>query len=164
MEGLATLGIDPLSILVYILNTGLLLVVLVFVLYKPLLKFIDERRKQIADSVDEARILKEELDKKSEEASKAQAHFEEELKREREALRKFAEEKRAQLEADMSATRTEMIQKAEADIAAAKDGMVKEVEADLLNLMKKIILEIVQHKVPENVIQESIKDAWKQYK
>ncbi|QQR55600.1 ATP synthase F0 subunit B [Candidatus Peregrinibacteria bacterium] len=164
MEGLNTLGIAPLSILIYVLNTGLLLVVLIYVLYKPLLKFIDERRKQIADSVDEARLLKEELDKKSEEASSAQAHFEEELKKERENLRKFAEEKRAQLESDMNLARTEMMQKAEADIEAHKASMVKEVEADLLNLMKKIILEIVQHKVPENVIQDSIKDAWKQYK
>ncbi len=164
MEGLLKLGIDPLSILIYVLNTGVLLVVLVFVLYKPLLKFIDDRRKQISDSVDEARLLKEELDKKSEEANNAQAHFETELKREREALRKFAEEKRAQLEADMNATRNEMMQKAEADIDAHKATMVKEVEADLLNLMKKIILEIVQHKVPEQVIQDSIKDAWKQHK
>ena len=27
-------------------------------------------------------------------------------------------------------------------------------------LIKKVILEIVKNKVPENVIQESIKDAW----
>lgn len=164
MDGLLKLGINPLSILIYIVNTGLLLAVLTYLLYKPLLKFIDERRKQISDSVDEARLLKEELDKKSEEASSAQAHFEQELKKERENLRKFAEEKRAQLEADMNATRNEMIQKAEADIEARKNSMVKEVEADLLNLMKKIILDIVQHKVPEEVIQASIKDAWKQYK
>lgn len=164
MDGLLKLGINPLSILIYIVNTGLLLAVLTYLLYKPLLKFIDERRKQISDSVDEARLLKEELDQKSEEAASAQAHFEEELKKERENLRKFAEEKRAQLEADMNATRNEMIQKAEADIEARKSSMVKEVEADVLNLMKKIILDIVQHKVPEEVIQSSIQDAWKQYK
>ena len=162
MEGLSKLGIDPLNILIYMVNTGLLLVVLTYVLYKPILKFLDERRKQIADSVDEARLLKEELDKTSAQASSAQAHFEQELKKERESLRKFVEEKRAELEAEMGIARNQMMQKAEADIEARKDSMVKEVEADLLKLMKKIILDIVQHKVPEQVIQDSITDAWKQ--
>lgn len=164
MEGLSKLGIDPLNILIYMVNTGLLLVVLTYVLYKPILKFLDERRKQIADSVDEARQLKEELDKTSAEASSAQAHFEQELKKERESLRKFVEEKRAELEAEMSSARNQMMQKAEADIEARKTSMVKEVEADLLKLMKNIILDIVQHKVPEQVIQDSITDAWKQSK
>lgn len=164
MEGFAKLGIDLWSIVIYMANTGLLLGVLFFLLYKPLLGFIDARRKQIATSLDEARLLKDELDKKSNEAASAQARFEEELKKERENLRAFAEEKRAQLEAEMNSARNEMLQKAEADIEARKNSMVQEVEADLLNLMKKIILDIVRNKVPEEVIQASIKDAWKQYK
>ncbi len=161
MDGLSKLGIDPIAILIYLVNTGVLLLVLVYLLYKPVLKFIDQRRKQISDSVDEARLLKEELDQKSHEVAQAQARFEAELKKEREELRKFSEQKRAEMEAEMNATRTAMLQKAEADIAARQADMIHEVENVLLELMKKIILDIVQHKVPEQVIQESIQDAWK---
>ena len=164
MEGLSKLGIEPLSVLVYLINTGLLLVVLTYVLYKPVMKFIDARRKQISDSVDEARLLKDELDKKAAEVAATQAHFEVELKKERESLRKFAEEKRGELEAEMTAARTKMLQKAQEEIETRKGELMKEVESSLLLLIKKIVLEVVQHKVPEDVIQASIHDAWKSHK
>lgn len=164
MEGLSKLGIEPLSVLVYLINTGLLLVVLTYVLYKPVMKFIDARRKQISDSVDEARLLKDELDKKAAEVAATQAHFEAELKKEREALRKFAEEKRSEFEAEMTTARAKMLQKAQEEIETRKGELMKEVESSLLLLIKKIVLEVVQHKVPEDVIQASIHDAWKSHK
>lgn len=164
MDGLSKLGIDLWSIGVYFLNAGLLLFVLSYLLYKPVLGFMDRRRDEIRNSLDEARLLKDELDKKSEEASTAQARFENELKVERESFRKFAEEKRSQLEAEMNATRAAMMQKAEAEIEARKTAMVKEVEEDLLVLIKKIVLDIVRKKVPEEVVKASVKDAWKEYK
>lgn len=164
MEGLSKLGIEPLSVLVYLINTGLLLVVLTYVLYKPVMKFIDARRKQISDSVDEARLLKDELDKKGAEVAATQAHFEVELKKEREALRKFAEEKRSEFEAEMTTARAKMLQKAQEEIETRKGELMKEVESSLLLLIKKIVLEVVQHKVPEDVIQASIHDAWKSHK
>lgn len=164
MEGLATLGINPLSILLYLLNTGLLLVVLIYVLYKPILRYLDERRDQIRRSVHEAQILKEELDKKSVEAEEASQKAEETLKREMENLRKFTEDKRAELTAEMEAARTEMLSKAEMDIARRKEELLKDAEKATMDLIKKVVLHIVQNKVPEEVVEASIKDAWKQFK
>jgi len=164
MDGLLKLGIDPWHILTYVVNTGVLLAVLTYVLYKPLMKFLDARRDQIAASVDEARLLKEQLDAKSAEAQQAQAKFEAELKKETDNLRQFLQDRRAQLETEMSTARTEMMQKAQADIDSKKEEMIKEIEVTLLDLMKKIILDIVQHKVPEDVVQASIKDSWKTYR
>ena len=161
MEGLAKLGIDPLSILIYILNTGLMLAVLTFVLYKPVLRFLDERRKMISDSVNEARNLKDELDKKSHEAATAQSRFEVELKRERENLQKFLEERRTQLDAEMRAARTEMLEKAQANIDAREAELMSQVELKVRKLMEMIVLDVVRHKVPEHVVRESVEDAWK---
>ena len=45
MDQLSNLGIDPWNMLLYLANTGVLLVILTYFLYKPILKFIDERRK-----------------------------------------------------------------------------------------------------------------------
>lgn len=163
MEGLSKLGIEPWNILIYILNTGLLLTVLIYVLYKPILRILDERRKQIKDSVEEAQILKVELDKRSIEAKEATAKAEAELKKEMENLRKFTEEKRAELIADMDKARSEMLAKAEEDITRRKGEILKDAEATTLELIKKIVLHIVQNKVPEEVIQDSIKSAWKVY-
>ncbi len=164
MEGLATLGINLWSVLLYLLNTGLLLFVLTYVLYKPVLRFLDERRKQIRDSVEEAQILKEELDKRSIEAREASEKAEATLKREMENLRKFTEDKRAELTAEMEAARSAMLAKADEDIAARKADILKDAEAATVELIKKIVLHIVQNKVPEEVVEQSIKEAWKQYK
>lgn len=164
MEGLSKLGIDPLAILIYIVNTGLLLAVLVYVLYKPILKFLDERKAKIQNSVNEAELLRGELDKKSAEAEKAEAKFHELLKKETENLRKFSEERRAELEAEMATARTEMLKKANDEIETRKNELMKEVENTLLELMKKIVLDVVRNRVPEDVVRDSILDAWKQYK
>lgn len=163
MEGLSTLGIDPLSILVYILNIGLPLLVLTYVVSKPLLKFLDERRDKIRRSVEEAQLLKEELDKKAEEALEASRKAEETLKQEMENLRKFTEEKRAELTAEMEAARAEMLAKADVDITRRKNEIMQDAEKATLVLIQKIVLHIVQNKVPAEVVEASVKEAWKDY-
>ena len=160
MEGLSKLGIDLWSILIYILNTGLLLLVLTYVLYKPILKFLDERRAQIKSSVEEAQNLKVELDKKSTEVEAATEKAETELKKEMENLRKFTEEQRAKLTTEMEKARGDMLAKAEEDINRRKGEILKEAEVETLELIKKIVLYVVQNKVPAEVVEDSIKSAW----
>ncbi len=161
MEGLSKLGIDLWSILIYILNTGLLLFVLTYVLYKPILKFLDERRAQIKSSVDEAQNLKVELDKKSIELEEASEKASAQLKKEMENLRKFSEEKRAELTTEMEKARSTMLAKAEEDISRRKAEILKDAEGDTLALIQKIVLYVVQNKVPADVVEDSIKSAWR---
>ncbi|KKU79060.1 MAG: ATP synthase subunit b [Candidatus Peregrinibacteria bacterium GW2011_GWA2_47_7] len=160
MEGLSKLGIDLWSILIYVLNIGLLLLVLTYVLYKPIFKFLDERRAQIKSSVEEAQNLKVELDKKSAEVEAATEKAETELKKEMENLRKFTEEQRAKLTTEMEKARGDMLAKAEEDINRRKGEILKEAEVETLELIKKIVLYVVQNKVPAEVVEDSIKSAW----
>ena len=62
MEALEKLGINPMSILLYLINLGSVLLVLTYLLYKPVLGFLDKRRKQISDSIQEAEILRDKFD------------------------------------------------------------------------------------------------------
>ncbi|PIQ77526.1 hypothetical protein COV82_03995 [Candidatus Peregrinibacteria bacterium CG11_big_fil_rev_8_21_14_0_20_46_8] len=163
MENLLKLGIDPISILVYILNAGLVLIVLTYLLYKPLLRFIDQRRKQIADSVEEARVIRDDFSKQLEESREEKKKVEAELRTEITNLQKFLDKKRHELVAEMEAARTEMMQKGHEELAQRKAELINEVEKDIKSIMGRIILEVVQNKVPENVITESIQDAWKQH-
>ena len=64
----------------------------------------------------------------------------------------------------MELARSEMMAKAQSEIDEKKASIMKDAEAATMILIKKVIFEIVKNKVPENVIQESIKDAWQQYK
>lgn len=164
MEGLSKLGIDLWSMLLYFINTGVLLFVLIYVLYKPILKFLDARRQEIKDSVEEAKNLKEALDKKSLEVEAASKKAEAELKKEIENLHKYTEEKRAELVKEMEAARADLLRKADEEITRRKGELIKDAETTILDLIKKIVLHIVQHKVPEKVIEDSIRSAWESHK
>ncbi len=164
MEKLLTLGIDPLAMLVYLANTGLLIGVLTYLLYKPILKILDKRRDIIRDSIDEAKHLQEIFEQKLAESEAERQKTEAELKEELAKLHKYTEEKRAELVAEMEASRTAIMEKAQKEIEAKKASLLKDVEQEIKVLMTRIILDIVENKVPENVIQESISSSWKQYK
>lgn len=164
MDKLLSLGIDPWSMLLYLLNTGVLLVVLFYLLYKPTFKFLDARRKQISDAIDEAKNLQETFEKELEKSEQKRKESEVELRDELSKLHKFTEEKRKELVAEMEEARAEMMKKAQKEIEERKEALIKDAEQEVKNLMSKIILDIVENKVPENVIEDSIKSAWKQYK
>ncbi len=163
MEKLLNLGIDPWSILVYLLNTGVVLTVLTYLLYKPMLKFIDQRRQQILNNIDQAQNLQKTFEEKLKESEKQRLKTEEELKAEIDTLKKYTEEKRAELIAEMETSKNELIQKANKEISQKKAVLIKEAEKEILIIMQKIILEIVENKIPESVIQESVQSSWKQY-
>ncbi len=163
MDKLLSLGIDPWSMVLYLFNTGIVLVVLTYYLYKPITAYIDQRRKQIKDSIDEAQKLQETFEKRLEESEKKRMQTEAELKEEIDRLHKFTEEKKVELIANMEKARSEMMQKAQKEIDEKKEQLIKDAEREVVNLMSKIILKIIENKVPEEVITESVESAWKNY-
>lgn len=163
MDKLLSLGIDPWQMLLYLVNTGIIVVLLTVYLYKPILKFIDKRREQIIKSIDESKHLQETFEQKLEESERKRKENEAELKEQMANLHKFTEEKRKELTAEMEKARMEMMQKAHKEIEDKKTTLISEAEKEVKMLMSKIILDIVENKVPENVIEESISSAWKQY-
>jgi F-type H+-transporting ATPase subunit b len=163
MDKLASLGIDFWSIVLYMVNTGVLLFVLTKYFYKPILNFVDERRKQIADSINEAHSLRAEFQNKLDEAEASKRETEASLRTELANLRKFTEQKRTEMITEMDAARSEMMRKAQEEIDRKKASILKEAEKDVMALITRIVLHIVENKVPENVIQDSISSAWKTY-
>lgn len=160
MDKLLTLGIDPMAMVVYLANTGLIIVVLTKLLYKPILKILDERRRIIKNSLEEAQSMQKAFEEKVGKLEKEKKETEQQLQQEVEKMHKFAEEKKKELMAEMEVSRTSMLKKTQEEIEAKKEGLMKEVEQDVKMLMAKIILDIVENKVPEDVIQNSIGSAW----
>ncbi len=70
MEGLAGLGINVPVLLAQIVNVVILLVVLYFVAYKPVMRMLDQRSKRIKDSMEQADAIKEQADRAEEEVKK----------------------------------------------------------------------------------------------
>ena len=163
MDKLASLGIDPWSMLLYLINTGTVLVILTYFLYKPILKYVDQRRKTIKDSIEEAQKLQETFEKRLEESEKKRQAAEDEFKSEIEQLHKYTDQKKAELISEMEVARGKMMQKAQSEIDEKKAQIIKDAEKEVMSMMTKIILNIVENKVPANVIEESVKSGWKAY-
>lgn len=163
MEVFAKFGLDPRSLFIYLGNMGVMLVLLIYFFYKPVLKYLDERREKISSSVHEAENLKIEFEKKVEEMRLEKEATQRNLKDEIERLKQYTETKRAELLREMELERTRMIESTQAQLAEQSRQMLKDVEKRMKDLMKKILLEILSHKVPENVVQESIEESWQKF-
>jgi F-type H+-transporting ATPase subunit b len=57
MELLTTLGIDWQLLLVQLLNFGILIVVLSVLLYRPVIRMIDDRRERIRKSMEDTKVI-----------------------------------------------------------------------------------------------------------
>lgn len=164
MEKLLTLGIDWQSIIVYVVNFGILFYFVGKFLVPKLLHFLDERQKTIEDSIKEANLLKEDFQKKLSEIEKEKEEAKLQLLKELDEVKKTLESKRKELTDSMENERREMLEKAQKEIDERKDMLIKEVEERMLDVVKQMVLFVVQNKLPAELIESSVKDAWKEYK
>ncbi len=161
MEALKSLGIDPWAIVLYLVNFGLLLAILTKFLYKPVLKFLDERRETVRNNLEEADKLRvalsEERAKRAEEVKASSA----EASRQIAAVKAEAEAKSRVLLAEAEERREKLMAEAEADIEDRKRKLVGQVEGELLKRVEAVTMRVLQEKVPEKVVADSVSEAWK---
>lgn len=131
MGGLAGLGINLPTLLAQVVNVVILLVVLYFVAYKPVMRMLDERSRRIKDSMEQADAIKEQA-----------ARTEEEVKRQLAAASKEGQER-----IDKSVKAGEEIrekarqsarQEAEALVARARDEIKRERDEAISELRKEV--------------------------
>jgi len=127
----AAFGIDWRLLLIQALNFGLLLVVLSYYLYKPILKIIDERREKIAEGVRTAEAAARRLAEAKEEGDKQIG----EAAREAQSLvaqaRASAEERKTGIIAEAEARAHAMLKDAEARIAEGERQAFQKSERDI---------------------------------
>jgi len=164
MDAFANLGINWISMLQYLVNILLLVVVLWVLLYKPILQIIDKRRQTIAGSVEEAETLKTEFEKKlaSMEAEKKALHV-----RLEEEAKKASDEiiaTKNQLLQEMQQKRQELMEQTAKDIEEVKATLVQKVENEVLDAMKRIVVDILRQPEHANVVEKSIQEEWSAFK
>jgi|GEM_PF-2167989 F-type H+-transporting ATPase subunit b len=164
MDGLDQLGISLDSILIYLVNYGVLLAVLTYLLYNPIRNFTTKRRETVISQLEEAEMIKKEFATQLENLKAEKLETESKLQSELESMRSFVYEKKKELISEMEAERRNMLDKTTQEIAEAKEQMVSEVEVELQKKMSQIILEVISNKVPKEVIAESVTEAWSEYK
>lgn len=164
METLLKLGIDWQSIIVYIVNFGVLFFLIGKYVVPKVLHYLDERSNTIKKNINEANSLKTDFQNKLAEIEQEKESAKLALTSQMDEMKKSLEAQKAELVSSMEDERRKMLEKAQIEINDRKDTLMKEVEQDMLELMKKMVLYVVQNKLPEEVVAQSVKDAWSQYK
>ncbi|MDP2691025.1 MAG: ATP synthase F0 subunit B [bacterium] len=164
MEIFAKLGIDWHSIIVYVVNFGLLAVILAYFFTGPVLKMLDERRKTITDNLAQAEKIKNEFlaEKKNadEEKEKLRADMESQMS----DLQKEMEIRRKEQEESLELKKTRMIEEVRSIVDEEKRGILKSAEKQTIELIEKVVLHVVSNNIPQDVVKNSVADAWKTYK
>lgn len=164
MDALANLGINWISMIQYLVNILLLVGILWYFLYKPVLAIIDKRRTAITNSISEAETLKIEFEAKlaSMEAEQKALHarLEEEAKK---ASDEIAATK-SQLIQDMRQKRQELMEETAKDIEEARATLVSKVENEILSAMKHIVVTTLQQSEHTPIVEKSIQDEWSEFK
>lgn len=163
MDALLKLGIDWQSIIFYIINFGVLFFIIGKYLVPPILNMLDKRRDAIQSSLTEAEILKNEFHKKMEEINVERAESQQTMMKEMEKLNKTLEKKRAEMKVELEQQRQKLLDEAQKEIDSRKAQIVKDAEAQTVELIKKMVMYIVQNKLPAELVEQSVKEAWKVY-
>lgn len=163
MEALLKLGIDWQSILIYIVNIGILFGVIAYFVTGPILKILDDRRKQIRDNLEAAERIKNEFVAERKKADDDKKALRTELDRELTLLKKDLEEKRRIGEEALNVKKAKMLEEVRTLVEDEKGKILKTAETEALKLIENVILNIVSEKLPRTVVEESVRDAWKQF-
>lgn len=154
------LGIDYKLLISQVVNFFLLFFILKKLLYKPILKLLDERRKKIAETLDNAAKLREELEKTEVQRKKMLA----DVRREGEIILKkqkdLAEVKREEMIEKAREEARKVTEEARKQLNQEKESMIKDVSKRVselsISLTQKMLGDLdneTQHKVLEGMIK-----------
>lgn len=164
MENLAKLGIDGWSLVVYLVNFGLIWAVLGFLVFPKIIKIIDNRRDQIKDNLETADKLRLELDELVAKSRTERAKLLAELTEERDALKKDMDEKRSQILRDAEEQKEQMLTEARTLLKAERKKLVEDAQSAVIHIMQKTLVSMLSTKVPQEVIAESVEKSWEEHK
>ena len=135
MEALSTLGLNLPNFIWHLVNFLVLLVLLRLVLYKPVVRILDERSRRVAESLQHAEAAR----RQSEQAEADRQALLQETRREAEQIRQRADEQakrivaESQQRAEIEANR--ILAQAQAGIEASRVQMMAEVRAQVADLI-----------------------------
>lgn len=120
------------QILFQIINFSVVLGALVYLLYKPLMKILDERAERVAQSLKEAELAAQEKEKLQSFKTKSKREAEKEAATILEDAKKLATKRKQELTAEAKEALTKEMQKAEARWQAEKKQMAADMKKQLV--------------------------------
>jgi len=150
MEALSQLGIDLWSVLLYLVNFGFILWVLTRYVYKPLMKYVDERRETIKNNVNEAEELRQTFESKMKEQEERLAAESAEAQEKLTGAKKFAKQEAKGIITD-----------ANVQANAIKGGILDEAQAATKARIMAVVQAVLEGGLPEETVKQSVETEWK---
>jgi F-type H+-transporting ATPase subunit b len=157
MGGISELGISLPTLLTQVITFIILLVVLRFVAYKPIMRMLDERSRRIKESMDQAESIKaqtartqEEVKKQLEEASReGQERIARALKAGEDVKQKAQEDAKKEAET--------LVNRARAEIQRERDDAITEVRREFADLTVLAAGKVIEKTLDKEKHRELIK-------
>jgi len=150
MELLNTLGVNWTMLVAQLINFGILLVALTYLLYRPVLRVIDERRERVRQSMDHASKLEHQVAEMEKERKKRLKEMDDQSK-------SFLEQSRQQAEA----AKKEILDSAQGEVNQLLEKGRKQLDDErrklLTDLQKTVTTVSVQ--LAEKILEREFSDA-----
>ena len=150
------LGFHWPSLVVYLLNFSILLVVLYAVGYKPILRILDQRAERIRNSLEEAERIKAESEERQEEMRRELEQARQEgqalISQARDLATKFKEEEREKAAGEAEA----FLSKARGDIERERDNAMEDLRGQFAGLAISAAEKVIERSLDEKAHREII--------
>ncbi len=146
MDAFQRLGLDLHSLVLYLVNFGLLAAALGYFLYKPLLRVLDERRDTVRRSLAEAEALRTSLDKERADRHAEAEHTLSQLREEHAVAQLAAEKRAAALMAETEQKREALMADARAQAEALRARVYADVRDEVAARLEAALFTVVGEK------------------
>jgi F-type H+-transporting ATPase subunit b len=161
--GIGALGLNLPALIAQLINFTLLLVIFRLLLYKPLLRILDERKKRIEEGLQASDEAKERLTKTEEEVAAEMARARQEAQgivtQAQQASARIQEEARASARTESE----QIIERARQEIQLERDAAISELRKEFADLTitaaERVIRRSLDRKAHSELIEEALAEA-----
>lgn len=162
MEGLTRLGIDLTSLIFYIINFGVIVLVLAKFVYKPVIKILDERRKTIEDNLNESEILRKRFEQEWKDKEREHKKATDQLREELASTNQAAQERASEIIAAAQAQAEDIKSEASRQAKLAQVRMEQQVEDLLIKKVSNLVREAVHKGMDADEAAGQLKKMWRE--
>ena len=159
MEILDQFGVDIRLLIAQMVNFAILLIVLKFVLYKPILKMLEDRKQRIIEAEENASSIEKRLEKIEAEREKVMSTASSEVTQMLEEATKNASEIVAESHLKAAEDIKLLIAKAKDQMAQDRESMRSEMRSELADLVSTALTAIYSKKLTKADQEEIIKQT-----
>lgn len=160
MNAFENIGIDITSLSLYIVNFGIIVFFIGKYVTGPLIDMLEKRRSAIEENISEAETLKNEMAKQKEVIDLERKAMKEQLHKDSELAKAKGQEIATQVIKSAEEKKLEILNTAQTQAQKQIDQIVVGSEKEIKSTVKRMISHIVSNKLPEDLIDQSVKDAW----